>query len=206
MRCLERALSKFTPVQKVLAKAFASFLGIWNLDFFRSVYSPFCLNPHTDTLHVMALDYLIAIYPLLLIGLSYLLVLFYDHNFRLVVFLCKPFVSLNIRFRRQWLLLFPGLSQPHRPHLPVTTHLHGHLPGTLVPMALGTFVISQHFTFYSEVQCMPSQCWPISSLAMPTQLYYFYYFPSSLHWPSLTGNTLILFKTTHFWFSLSLFM
>ena len=102
MRHLERCLSKFTPVLKVMAKACASFFGMWNLDFFRSVYSPFCLNPHTDTLHVMALDYLIAIYPLLLIGLSYLLVLFYDHNVRLVVFLCKPFVSLYIRFRRQW--------------------------------------------------------------------------------------------------------
>ena len=77
-------------------------LAVWNLDFFRLVYPPFCLHPHTNTLQVLALDYLIAVYPLLLIGLSYLLVLLYDHNVRLVVFICKPFAFLFIRFRRQW--------------------------------------------------------------------------------------------------------
>ena len=93
---------KFTPTQRHLTQALVSFLGVWNLDFCRLVYSPFCLHPHTNTLQVMALDYLIAVYPLLLIGLSYLLVLLYDHNVGLVVCLCKPFVTLFIRFRRQW--------------------------------------------------------------------------------------------------------
>ena len=79
-----------------------SVVGIWNLDFFRVWYTTFCFHPHTNTLQVLALDYLIAVYPLLLIGLSYLLVLLYDHNVRLVVFICKPFVFFFIRFRRQW--------------------------------------------------------------------------------------------------------
>ena len=102
MRSLDIKLPSFPPTQKHLVQACTSFFGIWNLDFFRSVYSPFCLHPHTHTLHVMALDYLIAVYPLLLIGLSYRLVLLYDHNVRPVVCLCKPFVTLFIRFRRQW--------------------------------------------------------------------------------------------------------
>ena len=59
--------------------------SIWNLDFLRLVYDPFCLQPHTNTLQVLALDYVIAVYPLLLIALSYLLVLLYDHNVRLIV-------------------------------------------------------------------------------------------------------------------------
>ena len=88
--------------KSLFVRALVSVLNIWNLDFFRLVYSPFCLHPDTNTLQVMALDYLIAVYPLLLIGLSYLLVLLYDHNVRLVVWLFKPFVSLFIRFRRQW--------------------------------------------------------------------------------------------------------
>ena len=79
-----------------------SLYNIWNLDFFRLVYPPFCLQPHTDTLQVMALDYVIAVYPLLLIVLTYLLVLLYDRNVRLIVCLWKPFVPLLIRFRRQW--------------------------------------------------------------------------------------------------------
>ena len=92
----------FTPTQRYLTQAVISVLGVWNLDFCRLVYSPFCLDPHTNTLQVMALDYLIAVYPLLLIGLSYLLVMLYDHNVGLVVCLCKPFVTLFIKFRRQW--------------------------------------------------------------------------------------------------------
>ena len=76
--------------------------GIWNLDFFRLVYTPFCLQPHTNTLHVLALDYLVAVYPLLLITLSYLLVLLYDRNVRLIVYVWKPFLPLFIKFRRQW--------------------------------------------------------------------------------------------------------
>ena len=92
----------FTPTQRYLTQAVISVMGVWNLDFCRLVYSPFCLHPHTNTLQVMALDYLIAVYPLLLIGLSYLLVLLYDHNVGLVVCLCKPFVTLFIKFRRQW--------------------------------------------------------------------------------------------------------
>ena len=105
LRSLQLSLpmsGRFTPLQRHLIQALVSVLGIWNLDFCRLVYSPFCLHPHTNTLQVMALDYLIAVYPLLLIGLSYLLVLLYDHNVGLVVCLCKPFVTLFIKFRRQW--------------------------------------------------------------------------------------------------------
>ena len=83
-------------------KVLTSIYGIWNLDFLRVVYTPFCLQPHTNTLQVLALDYIIAVYPLLLIALSYLLVLLYDHNVRLIVCLWKPFVPIFIRFRREW--------------------------------------------------------------------------------------------------------
>ena len=80
----------------------ASLYGIWNLDFLRFVYTPFCLQPHTQTLYVIALDYLIAVYPLLLIAVSYLLVLLYDCNIQIIVWLLKPFVSFFIKFRRVW--------------------------------------------------------------------------------------------------------
>ena len=94
--------SKFTPTQKHLTQALLSFPDMWNLDFFRLFYTPFCLHPRTTNLDVLAMDYIPAVYPLLLIGLSYFLVLRYDRNARLVVWLCKPLVSLSIRFRRQW--------------------------------------------------------------------------------------------------------
>ena len=36
---------------------YLSFLGIWNLDFFRLLYRPFCLHPNSSTLQVLSLDY-----------------------------------------------------------------------------------------------------------------------------------------------------
>ena len=66
------------------------------------VYSPFCLNPHTSTLQVLALDYVVAIYPLVLTGLTYALVELHDHNFRIIVWMWKPFHKCFVRFRRQW--------------------------------------------------------------------------------------------------------
>ena len=63
--------------------------SIWNLDSPRLVYIS-CLQPYTNTHQVLALDYIIAVYPLLLIAPSYLLVLLYDHNVRLIVCLWKP--------------------------------------------------------------------------------------------------------------------
>lgn len=88
--------------QHIYVPIMTSLGGIWNLDFLRLIYTPFCLQPHTQTLQVIALDYLIAVYPLLLIALSYLLVFLYDHNVRLIVCVCRPCVPLFVRFRRQW--------------------------------------------------------------------------------------------------------
>ena len=67
--------------------------GIWNLDFFRALISPICL-PLT-TLQVIALDYLVAVYPLLLLIFFYCLVTAYARGFKPLVCLCKPFLSHN---------------------------------------------------------------------------------------------------------------
>ena len=79
-----------------------SFLSIWNLDFFRLLYSPFCLHPNASTLQVLSLDYIIAAYPLALIILTYTLVRLHYHNCTLVVWLWKPFIGCFARCRRQW--------------------------------------------------------------------------------------------------------
>ena len=103
MRLLESDIQhRRNVVAFYISKVVTSIFGIWNLDFLRLVYTPFCLQPHTNTLQVLALNYIIAVYPLLLIALSYLLVLLYDHNVRLIVCLWKPFMPIFIRFRREW--------------------------------------------------------------------------------------------------------
>jgi len=54
----------------VLTQFLATVYGIWNLDFFRTLYPPFCSVPGTKTLDVIATDYIIAFYadPLLCCG------------------------------------------------------------------------------------------------------------------------------------------
>ena len=76
--------------------------GIWNLDFFRLIYTPFCLHPNATTLQVLSLDYIIAVYPLVLIILTYILVRLHYNNCRLVVWMWKPLIICFARCRRQW--------------------------------------------------------------------------------------------------------
>ena len=79
-----------------------SLYGIWNLDFFRLLYPPFCIHPKMTTLHVLILDYAIAVYPLLLIFAAYVLVELHDRDYRLIVWLWKPFHRCFVCFRREW--------------------------------------------------------------------------------------------------------
>ena len=90
------------PSLYLLYRIGMSFYGVWNLDFFRLLFSPFCLHPKMTTLQALALDYAIAVYPLLLIVVTYLFVEMHDHNFRILVWLWKPFHSCFAHFRREW--------------------------------------------------------------------------------------------------------
>ena len=80
-------------------KTLGTIYGIWNLDFFRSLYPPFCLHSSLNTLQVMSLDYLIAAYPIAIIVLMYILVDLHSHDCRLIVVMWKPFRYCFARFR-----------------------------------------------------------------------------------------------------------
>ena len=88
--------------QGYVTQAIIAYFGIWNLDFFRLLYTPFCLHPNATTLQVLSLDYIIAVYPLLLITLTYTLVRLHYNNCRLVVWMWRPFIGCFARCRRQW--------------------------------------------------------------------------------------------------------
>ena len=81
----------------------ASLYGIWNLDFFRTLYPPFCLHRNMNSLQVLALDYIIAAYPLLLILITYALVELHGRNCKIVVWLWKPFRRCFTRFQRTYI-------------------------------------------------------------------------------------------------------
>ena len=71
--------------------------GIWNLDFFRPFYSDICLG--MGTLPTLALDYAIAVYPLLLM---IVMIILYDRNYRVITMMWRPFRVLFSYYRRNW--------------------------------------------------------------------------------------------------------
>ena len=75
---------------------------IWNLDFFRTVLPKYCLSSNLTTLQLIAMGYITAVYPLLLIGIFYAFVWLYDHGVRPLVFICRPIHNCFAKFRRIW--------------------------------------------------------------------------------------------------------
>ena len=80
--------------------------GIWNLDFFRYLIPPFCASDHISPLQVVALEYTVAFYPLLLTVIAYICVQLHARDCRVMVCLwrvfCKCFSSCRRRWGRQW--------------------------------------------------------------------------------------------------------
>ena len=76
--------------------------GVWSLDFFRAVIPPFCVSSNISTVHALALEYVVAFYPIFLILLTYVCIKLHDNNFRPVVWLWKPFHRHFVHFRRSW--------------------------------------------------------------------------------------------------------
>ena len=68
-----------------------SLFGIWNLDFFRTIYKPFCIHPKVSVIQALAMDYLVAAYPLTLVTVTYVLVTLHTRNCWLLTKIWKPF-------------------------------------------------------------------------------------------------------------------
>ena len=81
-------------------KIFISFFSLWNLDIFRSLYDPFCIHPKMNTLQANMLDYVVGVYPLCLIFLTYLAVILHD-RYVIVARLWKPVSKLFALIRRE---------------------------------------------------------------------------------------------------------
>ena len=87
------------PKFNLAAKILVTFNGVWNLDFFRAFYY-LCLK--LDSLTIVALEYMIALYPLALSLLGYILLRLYDNNNSLMRFLWKPFQCVMKKMIPQW--------------------------------------------------------------------------------------------------------
>ena len=76
------------------------FYSFWNLDILRSVLPDICLN--VTTLQALALDYLVALYPFLLILISYFIIELHDRKFMCIVTAWKPFKKLLTMFHTSY--------------------------------------------------------------------------------------------------------
>ena len=86
---------------KMVANVILTLYGIWNLDFFRvNVLPDVCINAFSP--NILILDYLVAIYPMLLVATAYIIVQLHDSGFRPLLYMWKPFHRFFARFRRQW--------------------------------------------------------------------------------------------------------
>ena len=94
--------NKVTGFPYMALKVLLVFCGIWSLDFFRSVIPPFCVSSNIKTIHALALEYLVAFYPIFLILITYVCIKLHDNNFRPVVWLWRPFHRHFVHFRRRW--------------------------------------------------------------------------------------------------------
>ena len=88
------------PCASIAVRILLAIYGFWNLDFFRTLIPHICLK--VDTLQVLALDYSIAFYPLVLIIITYVLIELHAHNCRFIVWIWRPFHRCFARFRQQW--------------------------------------------------------------------------------------------------------
>ena len=87
------------PIPARLGRILFSLYGIWNLDFFRTLLPYICVS--LDTLQVLALDYAIAFYPLILLVVAYALIQAHTCNLRIISVMCRPFHRCVKHFRSQ---------------------------------------------------------------------------------------------------------
>ena len=79
-----------------------SIYNIFNLRFFQNFFPPLCISEEMTNMEVLALRYLVALYPLLLILVIYALVCLYDRNFKPLVLVWRPFGAIISCFRKQF--------------------------------------------------------------------------------------------------------
>ena len=97
------ALKDNTTAQHVLTNLLLFPYSVWSFDFFHIFYArDICLHKSMRIIHVLALQYIPALYPLFLVIVSYILIELHARNCRPLVWLWKPFCFLCVRFRRNW--------------------------------------------------------------------------------------------------------
>ena len=88
---------------QTVANILLSLSGIWlySMSVFRWI-SPLCLHKSMTNIQVVCLDYIFVVYPLFLLIITYVCIELHARDFRLVVYLWKPFHKCFAKVRRNW--------------------------------------------------------------------------------------------------------
>ena len=78
-------------ISKKLSDPVFFLYGMWNLEFFKDFLPGICLHDGLKVLHILVINYVKALYPMVLLGICYTCVKLYDRNFRILHILWKPF-------------------------------------------------------------------------------------------------------------------
>ena len=87
---------------RAVTKVILVLYGIFNLDFISYAVPPFCVSKDLRLYHRAILGYITAFYPMLLILITWICIELHDYNFRIIVFLWRPFHRCFVRLRRGW--------------------------------------------------------------------------------------------------------
>ena len=82
-----------TPLRIVIYSSL-TLSGIWALQFFKLVIPPFCISSKLTGIHIQMLNLVTAIYPVLLVIITYILMELHARNYRIIHILWKPFSLL----------------------------------------------------------------------------------------------------------------
>ena len=88
-----------SPTLLLLARTLS---GVWNLDFGRHIFPAFCVSESLNSYHALLLDYIIGLYPMLLILITYVLIQLHARDYKVVVAVWKPFHRCFAKVRRSW--------------------------------------------------------------------------------------------------------
>ena len=83
-------------------KVYMTIYGVWNLHFFDAILPHYCLNTHMNVAAMIALKYIVAVFPLLLILVVYSIIWMYNRGTQPVTVLCRPIHYCFARFRSRW--------------------------------------------------------------------------------------------------------
>ena len=87
---------------RAVSKLILVFYGIFNLNFILPTLPPFCITSYMKLNQRPILGYITAIYPMLLILFTWIAIELHDRNYKVIVYLWRPFHKCFVQLRKGW--------------------------------------------------------------------------------------------------------